>query len=250
MPDGPGPAPRAAIPGRGGRPGLPALLVGLGVAVAAFTTTFRGSRDRFWDRMTLTGLELGGFALLTSGPARRARIRPVHVPIGLASAGVLYVTFAAGDRLVRRYLPGGDTQIREIYALRTLRPRPELAARLAFIVGPAEELFWRGMVQEALMARYGRWPGAALAAMAYGGVHVTTGNFTLFGAAGIAGAHWCALYAAGVPARRARREPRCLGHVDLPRPADGRNRAGGGNAVGPGRSLTALQRISVAGCSG
>ena len=35
--------------------------------------------------------------------------------------------------------------------------------------------------------------------MAYGGVHIVTGNFTLFGAAGIAGAHWCALYAAGVP---------------------------------------------------
>ena len=34
------------------------------------------------------------------------------------------------------------------------------------------------------MARYGRWPGAALAAMAYGGVHIVTGNFTLFGAAG------------------------------------------------------------------
>ena len=49
------------------------------------------------------------------------------------------------------------------------------------------------------MRRFGRWPGAALAAMAYGGVHVVTGNFTLFGAAGIAGAHWCALYAAGVP---------------------------------------------------
>ena len=35
------------------------------------------------------------------------------------------------------------------------------------------------------MRRYGRWPGAALAAAAYGGVHVTTGNFTLLGAAGI-----------------------------------------------------------------
>jgi hypothetical protein len=49
------------------------------------------------------------------------------------------------------------------------------------------------------MARFGRWRGAALAAAAYGGVHVVTGNFTLFGAAGVAGAHWCALYAAGVP---------------------------------------------------
>ena len=76
---------------------------------------------------------------------------------------------------------------------------PEIAARLALVVGPAEEIFWRGLVQTALMRRFGRWPGAALAATAYGGVHVTTGNFTLFGAAGIAGAHWCALYAAGLP---------------------------------------------------
>src|SRR5207237_978569 len=86
-----------------------------------------------------------------------------------------------------------------IYALRTLRPRGEIAARLATIVGPAEELFWRGLVQAALMRRLGRWRGAIAATLAYGGVHVVTGNFTLFGAATVAGAHWCALYAAGVP---------------------------------------------------
>jgi hypothetical protein len=49
------------------------------------------------------------------------------------------------------------------------------------------------------MRRYGRWTGAAMAAVAYSAVHVTTGNFTLMGAAGVAGAHWCVLYAAGVP---------------------------------------------------
>jgi membrane protease YdiL (CAAX protease family) len=70
---------------------------------------------------------------------------------------------------------------------------------MATIIGPAEELFWRGYVQEGLIGAFGRWPGSALAAMAYGGVHLVTGNFTLFGAAGIAGAHWCLLYAAGMP---------------------------------------------------
>ena len=149
--------------------------------------------------MTLTGLGLGGFALAASPAARRTRIRPWHVPVGLASAGVLYVTFGIGDRFARDFVPGGDRQIREIYTLRTLRPQREIALRLATIIGPAEELFWRGLVQEALMRRYGRWTGAALGAVAYGGVHVVTGNFTLMGAAGVAGAHWCALYAAGVP---------------------------------------------------
>jgi uncharacterized protein len=181
------------------RPGALALAVGLAAAAAAFTATFRGPRERFWERMTWTGVGLGGLAILASEPARGARVRWWHVPLGLASAAVLYVTFQVGDRFARRYVPTGDAEIREIYALRTLRPREEIAGRLATIIGPAEELFWRGLIQAALMRRFGRWRGAALAAGAYGGVHVTSGNFTLMGAAGVAGAHWCALYAAGVP---------------------------------------------------
>jgi membrane protease YdiL (CAAX protease family) len=180
-------------------PSSTALAVGLIAATAAFTAVFRGPRPRFWQRMTWAGLGLGGFAMIASPAARQTRLRWWHLPLGLASAGVLYVTFKFGDRFARDMVPGGDRQIREIYTLRTLRPQGEIATRLATIIGPAEELFWRGLVQEALMRRYGRWTGAALAAVAYGGVHIVTGNFTLMGAAGVAGAHWCALYAAGVP---------------------------------------------------
>jgi hypothetical protein len=180
-------------------PGTLPLLVGLAGALAAFSATFNGPRDRFWIRMTWTGIGLGSFALITSSRSRRLRPQWWHLPAGLASAGALYLTFRVGDRFARQFVPGGDAQIRDIYALRTLRPKPEIAARLALLVGPAEEIFWRGLVQSALMRRYGRWPGAALAALAYGGVHVVTGNFTLMGAAGVAGAHWCTLYAAGVP---------------------------------------------------
>jgi membrane protease YdiL (CAAX protease family) len=176
-----------------------ALAIALATAGTAFSATFRGPRSRFWQRMTLTGLTLGSLALATSRPARRSAIRWWHVPLGLLSAGILYVTFQVGDRFARRFVPSGDREIREIYGLRTLRPKEEIATRLATIIGPAEELFWRGLVQSALMRRYGRWPGAAMAAAAYGGVHVTSGNFTLLGAAGVAGAHWSALYAAGVP---------------------------------------------------
>jgi uncharacterized protein len=124
---------------------------------------------------------------------------PSDVPLGLASAATLYVTFAAGDRFARRFVPGGDEQIREIYGLRRLAPRGEIAARVVVVIAPAEELFWRGFVQGALCRRFGRWPGAAVAAMAYGGAHALTGNFTLAGAAAVAGAHWSVLSAAGMP---------------------------------------------------
>ena len=161
-----------------GEPGSLALAIGLAAAATGFTATFRGPRERFWDRMTLTGVALALIALATSRKARGARIRFWHVPVGLASAGILYATFQIGDRFARRFVPSGDAQIREIYALRALRPRTEIATRLAAIIGPAEELFWRGLIQAALMRRFGRWKGAALAAGAYGGVHVTSGNFT------------------------------------------------------------------------
>jgi membrane protease YdiL (CAAX protease family) len=173
--------------------------VGLAAAVPAFAVTFRGPRQHFWTRMTATGLGLGTLAIAANPSLLRTRIGRREVAVGLGSAAVLYGTFKLGDRFARRYVPGGDRQIRQIYGLRELRPREETALRLVTIIGPAEELFWRGLVQEALMRRYGRWRGAALAAVVYSSVHVTTGNFTLMGAAGVAGAHWCILYAAGVP---------------------------------------------------
>ena len=173
--------------------------IGLAAAVPAFAATFRGPRDRFWSRMTATGLGLGTLAVAANPSLLRTRIGRHDIAIGLGSAAVLYGTFKLGDRFARRYVPGGDRQIRQIYGLRELRPREETALRLVTVIGPAEELFWRGLVQEALMRRYGRWRGAALAAVVYSSVHATTGNFTLMGAAGVAGAHWCVLYAAGVP---------------------------------------------------
>src|SRR4051794_15470972 len=99
-------------------------------AQAAFAATFRGPRDRFWQRMTLTGLGLGSLALASSRPARGMRVGPREVVLGLASAATLYATFRVGDRFARRFVPGGDAQIRDIYTLRTIRPKAEIALRL------------------------------------------------------------------------------------------------------------------------
>jgi membrane protease YdiL (CAAX protease family) len=175
------------------------LAAGLTAAYAAFTLTFRGPRNRFWQRMTATGLSLGGLALAARPELRRTRIRAQDVVVGLGIAAGMYGVFAAGDRMARRIMPNGAREIEEIYGLRTLLPTPEIAARLALIIAPAEEVFWRGFVQERLQRRLGTWPGAAAASAAYGGAHLATGNLTLLGAANVAGAAWGGLYAAGVP---------------------------------------------------
>ncbi len=177
----------------------PIVLIGLVSAFVFFGLTFRGPRSRFWQRMTWTGLTLGSLSLVAEPKLRRARFGPREAALGFGSAGLLYVIFQIGDRLTRLILPQGAAEIGAIYGLERLRPRKELAARLAFIIGPAEELFWRGLVQAQLIKQFGALPGYVLGTAAYGSAHLVTGNFTLIGAATVAGAFWGGLAALGVP---------------------------------------------------
>ena len=172
---------------------------GLVGAYAAFGSVFRGPRARFWTRMTRTGLALGTLALATEQPLRRMRPRPRDLATGAGIAAGLYCVFWVGDRAARVVMPTGADDIGNIYQLRTLRPKTEIAARLATVIGPAEELFWRGMVQAELTRRLGPVRGAAAAAALYGGAHIVTGNATLVGAATVAGAVWSGLAALDVP---------------------------------------------------
>src|SRR5687767_13535846 len=141
--------------------------------------------------MTATGLVLGGFALANERDARGIRVGPADLALGLASAAGLYGIFRVGDHVAREAMPRGNEEIDDIYALRSLRPKDELAARLGLVIGPAEELFWRGFVQ--------RRAGYLAATALYGGAHLVTGNVTLIGAATVAGAYWGLLRALGMP---------------------------------------------------
>lgn len=172
------------------RRGNAVLAIGLAAAFGLFALTFRGQRARFWERMTLTGFVLGNMALANEADLRRMRVRPLDIAQGLGSAAILYSIFNFGDQLARKVMPRGAKEIGDIYALRTLEPPEEIGARLATVIGPAEELFWRGFVQ--------RRAGGLAAAAAYGGVHLVTGNATLVGAAAVAGIYWGLLRALGM----------------------------------------------------
>jgi membrane protease YdiL (CAAX protease family) len=173
------------------------LAASIATAYAAFAATFRGPRERFWTRMTATGAVLGTTALLADRSLRR-RPAIADLPVGLGIAAGLYAVFRVGDRVARTVMPSGDDDIGDVYELRALRPTPELVARLATVIAPAEELYWRGLVQNAAAERLGPWRGAAVATACYAGAHLATGNPTLIAAAGVAGAGWSALAAAGV----------------------------------------------------
>jgi hypothetical protein len=183
-------------------------LIGLAVATPVWAWVFRSRRGNFWARMTLAAGSLGLYALRTRPELRQELPRPADIPIGVASAVGLYGVFQAGDRLARTIMPAGTEEIAAIYALRTMANRALITTLLAGVIGPSEELFWRGLVQHAFMERFGPLRGTAAGAAAYGGIHLGSGNLTLSAAAGVAGAYWGAEYAV-----RPRLGPLLVSHI-------------------------------------
>src|SRR5256714_2770225 len=189
---------RCAAAGRAGRrigSPLKRVIAGLGLAAAVWTAAFRGPRSQFWLRMSLGVGGLGAYALATEPAMRRERIRLRDFATGLGSAAGAYLIFQVGDRMARRIMPAGDRDIAGIYDLRTQAPRSAIATTLGFVIGPGEELFWRGLVPRGLIGRYRRVRGTPMAASVHGGIPVVSENLTLTGAAATAGLYWGALYA-------------------------------------------------------
>jgi membrane protease YdiL (CAAX protease family) len=158
--------------------------------------------------MTVSVGSLLAYALVSEPSLRRERPRPRDLVTGLGSAAALYGVFQLGDRVARRIMPAGDQDIRAIYALRTSAPRPAIAAALAFVIGPGEEIFWHGFVQRSLQRRYGRVPAWLLTSAVYGAIHLASENLTLTGAAATAGLFWGAIFA-----REGRLVPLIISHV-------------------------------------
>ncbi len=165
------------------------VLVGMAAAGAVWTAAFRG-RSGFWGKMALGIGSLGTYALYANPDLRRTRLKPADIPRGIASAGALYGIFQLGDRLARRIMPNGPAEIDEIYRKRGLAPDRLIATALVVLIAPGEELFWRGLINRYLAERLGPVLGNAAGATVYGAIHLVSGNLTLTGAAGVAGAFW------------------------------------------------------------
>ena len=149
----------------------------------------------WWGMTTATGL-LAAWSIVFSGDDRRAlfEFRRSYIFWGLLSAVVLYAIFRAGDFLSRLIFDFASEQIDSIYGNKARMDHWKIGLLLFFWIGPAEEIFWRGMVQRILVKRYGRVFGWIVAALIYAVVHLWAANFILFIAALICGLFWGWIY--------------------------------------------------------
>lgn len=174
------------------------LLLAATVLLAAglWFITFALKGPSFWVKISISAATLALLSLLldppqvlSDGPGIRTWL------VGLGSAAALYLVFWIGRTVSLGLFDFAGDQIGAIYHKGEGTPAWVIALLLFFVTGPCEEIYWRGYLQRRLMARFGRWPGWAFATALYAGVHVSSMNFMLVGAAAVAGAFWGAIYA-------------------------------------------------------
>jgi uncharacterized protein len=110
--------------------------------------------------------------------------------LGPASAALLYGVFVAGRYVSERLVDFAKPEISEVYTIGESAPAWMIAGLLLLWIGPAEEIFWRGFIQDRLMSAWGRWPGFVLTAGLYTAVHVWAFNGMLLVAAAVCGVFW------------------------------------------------------------
>jgi membrane protease YdiL (CAAX protease family) len=113
--------------------------------------------------------------------------------LGCLSALALYLIFFTGDFILRALLPPSGRMISDIYGLGEGQSAVKIVL-LILVIGPGEELFWRGFLQGGYARRYGRLPALVLSTTLYTLVHLGSGNAVLILAAFVGGLFWGSLF--------------------------------------------------------
>ena len=183
---------------------MKSLLIGISLAAVLWFMMFSHFPETaivihtqyFWYAMTLSTVILSFYSLYN----QRSSLKSIFtfewkfVWIGLVHAVFLYGMSRVGVAIVSQVFDGVLPQIESIYQTRTQLSPSIIAPLLFFIIAPAEEIFWRGFVQNKLMEYYGLTKGTVIGIGLYAGVHVWALNPMLLLAALVLGVHWSLLY--------------------------------------------------------
>ncbi|MCQ2339360.1 MAG: CPBP family intramembrane metalloprotease [Paludibacteraceae bacterium] len=124
----------------------------------------------------------------------------IDILLGVAIAAVLWGVFWIGDKVSQWMFPSfARHQVDGIYGIKDGINPVLLSCLLLLVIGPAEELFWRGYIQQSLIHRAHaktkpEWIAVIVAVAAYTLVHIFSFNFMLIMAAAVCGVVWCGLY--------------------------------------------------------
>jgi len=166
------------------------LAAGLALALAVWAFLFALPRDGLWPRTWVSALVLGGFSVAVLVGTDRFEdvlgpVTPLEVAAGLGVGGVWLIATHIGHAVLCRLFPTFLAQINDLYAIRSRSSLPTMVGAV-IVMGVAEELFFRGFVQDRV--------GLVVAIATYTAVQVVERKWALMLAALLGGAVWGLLF--------------------------------------------------------
>lgn len=171
----------------------------------------------FWLCMAGSAILLTGLTFAIDGvwwkqldiPEGKSRYWMENIALGIGIAIVLWGIFWIGDKLSQLMFPSfARGQVNSIYGMKDGFSGIILSLLLLFVIGPSEEIFWRGFIQKRLADHLSHWKtfrvgklvldarfwAMIIGVFIYALVHLFSFNFMLIMAALVCGIVWGGLY--------------------------------------------------------
>ena len=173
-------------------------LIGFCIAAVLWTVMFSpwtAPYVNFWLMMTCSGMILTLYSTWAApGWWKDIKLDLGNILLGVALAAVLWCVFWVGDKLSSLMFDFARPQVDMIYGMKAGENPWVLTALMLFIIGPAEEIFWRGYLQKNFSRRWNPNTGFIVTTLMYSLVHISKFNFMLIMAAAVAGIVWGLAY--------------------------------------------------------
>ena len=149
----------------------------------------------FWWMMTASACTLSLLATFFGRDWwKDVRIDLSNILLGIAIAVALWSVFWIGDKLSQLIFNFARPQVDIIYGMKDGESPLLLTLLMLFLIGPAEEIFWRGYIQKSFSQYWNPNVGMVVTTAIYSLVHAGSCNFMLTMAALVAGLAWGIMY--------------------------------------------------------
>ena len=149
----------------------------------------------FWKMMTCSGLMLTVYSTWAApGWWNNVRLGLTDILLGIALAAFMWGVFWLGEYFSTMIFGFARPQVDMIYGMKEGENPLILTALMLLIIGPAEEIFWRGYIQNTLSKRWNPNIGFIVTTLVYSLVHLPKMNFMLIMSAAVAGFIWGLAY--------------------------------------------------------
>lgn len=171
------------------------VILGYGIAAVFWFIMFSpwtAPYVNFWHGMLLATSTLTAYTLFQ----QRKKLKEVYhfevkwILIGIIAAIALYLVFWAGNFFSNLLFNFAKPQISSIYNTKEQANAWFIGISLLLLIGPSEEIFWRGYAQAQLAERFGEIRGMIINTLIYALVHIWSFNFMLVMAALVCGVFW------------------------------------------------------------